>query len=213
MPDILYNYRFCIKESMASKKAHEASGIAAGILAAVIVVHKGAGGPYQVLAMLALLAGAWGGTAPDWLEIAWWRSKKRGKRRLWITHRTLTHWGIPWVMLLWYSFVSLNSVGWAPVAFGFAAGGLMHLLTDWPNPMGVPWIYRRHSLAMWRSGNLEFVVIVISWVLCAGVADGLLFKGANTTKLIALCQSQLKSFSGDASTKMIPGQLIRQFRI
>jgi membrane-bound metal-dependent hydrolase YbcI (DUF457 family) len=212
MQDILYNYRFCIKESMASKKAHQASGIAAGILAAVIVVHKGAGGPYQVLAMLALLAGAWGGTAPDWLEIAWWRSKKHGKRRLWITHRTLTHWGIPWVMLLWYSFVSLNSVGWAPVAFGFAVGGLMHLLTDWPNPMGVPWIYRRHSLAMWRSGNLEFVVIVLSWVLCAGVADGLLFKGANTTKLIALCQSQLKSFSGEAVTKMIPDQLIRQFR-
>jgi len=195
---------------MASKKAHQASGLAAGILAAVIVVHEKAGGPYQLLAMLALLAGAWGGTAPDWLEVAWWRKKYRGKRRLWIAHRSLTHWGIPWVMLLWYAYTSFNSVWWAPVAFGFAAGGLMHLLADWPNPMGVPWIYRRHSLSMWRSGNLEFVVILLSWGLCAGVADGLLFKGANTTKLIALCQSQLKSFSEDAATKVAPRQLIRQ---
>lgn len=197
---------------MASKKAHQASGIDAGILAAVIVVHRGAGGPFQLLAMLALVAGAWGGTAPDWLEIAWWRKKHRVKRRLLITHRTLTHWGIPWVTLLWYSYVSLNSAGWAPVAFGFAAGGLMHLLTDWPNPMGVPWIFRRHSLSMWRSGNLEFVVILLSWSLCAGVADGLLFNGVHTTRLIALCQSQLKNFSGDAVTKVIPRQFIRQFK-
>jgi membrane-bound metal-dependent hydrolase YbcI (DUF457 family) len=196
---------------MASKKAHQASGIAAGMLAAVIVVHRGAGGPFQLLAMLALLAGVWGGTAPDWLEVAWWRKKHRGKRRLWIAHRTLTHWGIPWVMLLWYSYAGLNSAWWLPVAFGFAAGGLMHLLTDWPNPMGVPWIFRRHSLSMWRSGSLEFVVIILSWGLCAGVADGLLFNGANTTKLIALCQNQLKAFSENAATKVAPKQFVRPF--
>lgn len=172
---------------MASKKAHQASGVAAGLLAAAIVINAGAGGPYQWLALLALLAGAWGGTAPDWMEIAWWRSKKkyRGAARLWITHRTLTHWGIPWVTLLIYSYVSLGAVWWSPVAFGFASGGIMHLLTDWPNPMGVPWIFRRHSLSMWRSGRLEPMVIVLSWVGCALGADVMLAHGANTMKLVA----------------------------
>lgn len=170
---------------MASKKAHQGSGIAAGLLAAAIVVNAGAGGPYYVLALLAALAGRWGGTAPDWLEIAWWRSKKeyRGAARLWIKHRTVTHWGIPWVTLLIYSYVSLGSVWWAPVALGFASGGMMHLLTDWPNPMGVPWIWRRHSLSMWRSGRLESMVIVLSWLGCALGADVMLAHGANTVRL------------------------------
>lgn len=170
---------------MASKKAHRASGVAAGILAAALVTKAGAGGPFNLLSMMALLAGALGGTAPDWMEVAWWRSsKRRGARRLWITHRTITHWGIAWVVLLCYSYGKLGSVWWASPAFGFAAGGIMHLLTDWPNPMGVPWIYRRHSLSMWRSGNLESMVIVLSWGFCALIADGLLFHGINTARLL-----------------------------
>ena len=85
-------------------------------------------------------------------------------------------------MLLIYAYVNLGLIWWAPVAFGFASGGVMHLLADWPNPMGVPWIFRRHSLSMWRSGNLEPVVIVLSWWGCALVADGLIFHGANTLR-------------------------------
>jgi len=170
---------------MASKKAHQASGVASGLLAAAIVVKAGAAGPYYLLALGALIAGALGGTAPDWMEIAWWRSKKkRGAQRLWITHRTITHWGIAWVTLLYYSYAQLGTLWWAPVAFGFAAGGIMHLLTDWPNPMGVPWIYRRHSLGMWRSGHLESMVIVLSWGLCAVLADNLLFDSVNTVRFI-----------------------------
>lgn len=170
---------------MASKRAHRASGIATGVLAAAIVAKADAGGPFYLLAMLTMLAGALGGTAPDWMEIAWWRSsKKRGAARLWITHRTITHWGIAWVVLLYYSYSQLGTVWWASPAFGFAAGGMMHLLTDWPNPMGVPWIYRRHSLSMWRSGHLESMVIVLSWVFCAFLADVLFFHGVNTAMLI-----------------------------
>ena len=171
---------------MASKKAHRGSGIAAGLLAAAIVVNAGAGGTYYILALLTALAGAWGGTAPDWMEIAWWRSKKhyRGAARLWIKHRTFTHWGIAWVALLIYAYVNLSIAWWTPIAFGFASGGVMHLLTDWPNPMGVPWIFRRHSLSMWRSGRLESMVIVLSWIGCAVMADVLLSHGNNTIKLI-----------------------------
>ncbi len=169
---------------MASKKAHHASGVAAGVLAALLVIRAGAGGPFQLLAIMALFAGAWGGTAPDWMEVAWWRSKRRrGASRLWIKHRSLTHWGVPWMLLLFGSYISLGAFWWAPITFGFAAGGVMHLLTDWPNPMGVPWIFRRHSLSMWKSGNFEIVVIVLSWLSCALLADQMLFAGENTSHL------------------------------
>jgi membrane-bound metal-dependent hydrolase YbcI (DUF457 family) len=94
-------------------------------------------------------------------------------------------------MALKHSYVSLGSVWWAPVAFGFAAGGMMHLLTDWPNPMGVPWIWRRHSLSMWRSGRLEPMVIVLSWGGCALGADALLADGANTMKLWAFVSASV----------------------
>jgi membrane-bound metal-dependent hydrolase YbcI (DUF457 family) len=151
------------------------------VLAALLVVRAGAGGPFQLWAIVALFAGAWGGTAPDWLEVAWWRSRgQRGAQRLWIKHRTLTHWGVPWVLLLCGSYISLGSAWWAPAAFGFAAGGVMHLLADWPNPMGVPWLFRRHSLAMWTSGSFEVLIIVLSWAACALLADGMLFGGQHT---------------------------------
>src|SRR4051812_33890992 len=71
---------------MASSEAHHATGWAAGIIAAALA-SKAAGMDYLSCA-LALLGGVVGATAPDWLEVAWWTSK----RKLWITHRTLTHW-------------------------------------------------------------------------------------------------------------------------
>ena len=126
---------------MASNKAHHATGWAAGLIAAAFVFHAGAGGPYQFQTILSFTMGILGGTAPDWLEIAWWSRR----HRLWVTHRTITHWGLGWLALLAYAYVSLNHQFWAPLVFGFAAGGVMHLLADWPNPLGVPWIFRRHS--------------------------------------------------------------------
>jgi membrane-bound metal-dependent hydrolase YbcI (DUF457 family) len=179
---------------MASNKTHHASGIAAGLLAAAIVVKAGAGGAYYVLAMITWLAGSLGGTAPDWLEVAWWRrKKKRGAQRLWITHRTLTHWGIAWVALLYFSHKNLGSVWWACAVFGFAAGGLMHLLTDWPNPLGVPWIFRRHSLGLWRSGHLEWMVTLLSWGLCAVLADALIFDSVYAVRFIRFVPQFLAS--------------------
>jgi hypothetical protein len=122
--------------------AHHATGWAAGLIAAALVSHAGAAGPHHVLGIVAFVAAVAGSTAPDWLEVAWWSRS----RRLWITHRTLTHWGIAWIALLFVSYRSLGMHSVAVAAFGFACGGVMHLLADWPNPLGVPWIANRHSL-------------------------------------------------------------------
>lgn len=156
---------------MASHNAHHSTGLAAGLIAAILVHHAGAGGPYYIWSILAAIAGTAGGTAPDWLEVAWWSKK----RKLWIAHRTWTHWGIGWMALLACAYRSLDSVSWAPLPFGFAVGGIMHLLADWPNPMGVPWIMKRHSLKLWKSGRCDIIVIVAAWALAFAVGDSLLF--------------------------------------
>ncbi|OLL32164.1 hypothetical protein BTH42_06840 [Burkholderia sp. SRS-W-2-2016] len=143
---------------MASSKAHQATGFAAGVIAAAIVARYG-GGPFQPGVLLSFIAGMAGATAPDWLEVAWWSRS----RRLWITHRTLTHWGIGWLALLAVSYHLLGHSIYAAPAFGFACGGLMHLFADWPNPLGVPWIAGRHSLNLWNSGNCDLIVVAASW--------------------------------------------------
>jgi membrane-bound metal-dependent hydrolase YbcI (DUF457 family) len=160
-----------ITRIMASHNAHHSTGVAAGLIAAVVVFHAGVGGPYQVWSVLAALMGTAGGTAPDWLEVAWWSEK----RKLWIAHRTWTHWGIGWFALLAYFYFSLNTIAWAPLGLGFAAGGIMHLLADWPNPMGVPWIMKRHSLKLWKSGRCDFIVIAAAWAAACIVAGKTFF--------------------------------------
>ncbi|WP_300758384.1 metal-dependent hydrolase [Janthinobacterium sp.] len=160
---------------MASNKAHHATGWAAGVIAAAVVAHLGAGGPYQVLSVLAFLMGALGGMAPDWMEVAWWART----HKLWITHRTWTHWGLAWIALLAYSYLQLPHHAWAPPLFGFAAGGIMHLLADWPNPLGVPWIFRRHSLRWWKSGRHDLIVIITAWLAATVVADHVFFDGVH----------------------------------
>jgi len=121
--------------------------------------------------LLALVMGTLGGTAPDWLEVRWWTRK----RTLWITHRTWTHWGLGWIALLAWSYWSLDQLAWAPLGFGFAAGGVMHLLADWPNPLGVPWIVKRRSLHLWKSGRCDFIVIAMAWGAAFVVADKMYF--------------------------------------
>jgi hypothetical protein len=144
---------------MASNKAHHATGWAAGIIAAALAARAGANGPYHLWIALTFVAGVAGSTAPDWLEVAWWSRK----RRLWITHRTLTHWGVGWLLLLAGAYHGLGHYPLAAPIFGFACGGLMHLLADWPNPLGVPWIATRHSLNWWNSGRCDLLVVGASW--------------------------------------------------
>ncbi|WP_038491353.1 metal-dependent hydrolase [Janthinobacterium agaricidamnosum] len=170
---------------MASNKAHHATGWAAGVIAATLVEQADAGGPFHLLSFLSFAMGVLGGTAPDWLEVAWW---SRG-HKLWITHRTWTHWGIAWIALLVYSYMMLRLHFWAPLAFGFAAGGIMHLLADWPNPLGVPWIVRRHSLKWWKSGRYDIIVVTASWLSAGIVADHVFFRNIHALKTIAFVKT------------------------
>ena len=168
---------------MASKQAHHATGWPAGIVAAALVAHHGAGGPFYLFAWLALAAGIAGGTAPDWMEVAWWSKR----RRLWITHRTITHWGVAWVGALVWSYRALSSDPhdfWWPIAFGFACGGVMHLLADWPNPLGVPWILGRHSLNWWNSGRCDLIIVTLAWLAAFFVGDHLWFHGVHQQELL-----------------------------
>jgi len=164
---------------MASSKAHHATGWAAGIIAAALA-SKAATSVDYVSCALAVLGGVVGATAPDWLEVAWWTRRKR----LWIAHRSLTHWGIGWVALLYWSYHALGSHVMAVPAFGFAAGGLMHLVADWPNPLGVPWIATRHSLNLWNSGRCDFIIVALAWLAAFMVGDHVWFDDVHTVHAI-----------------------------
>ena len=159
---------------MASSKAHHATGFAAGVIAAAVVARIG-GGDTFIGVLLSLFAGVAGGTAPDWLEVAWWSRA----RRLWITHRTLTHWGVGWLALLAFSYHWLGYSIYAAPAFGFACGGLMHLFADWPNPLGVPWIAGRHSLNLWKSGHCDLLVVAASWAAAWFIGEHVWSHGAH----------------------------------
>lgn len=170
---------------MASTKAHHSTGIAAGVIAAIVVTKAGAGGPYECWTVIAFLLACAGSTAPDWLEVAWWSRK----HKLWIKHRTWTHWGLAWVGALIYAYFQMGEMFWAPALFGFTAGGIMHLLADWPNPMGVPWVYGRHSLKLWKSGRCDIIVVGLAWLAAIGVADRLCFDSVHSMWLLSAMKS------------------------
>ena len=165
---------------MASNKAHHATGLAAGIIAAAVVTKAGGAGPHLIWSALSFCAAVLGGTAPDWLEVAWWTRA----RRLWITHRTLTHWGVAWIVLLVCSYRLLGVHPLAALSFGFACGGLMHLLADWPNPLGVPWIVSRHSLNWWNSGHCDMLIVGAAWVGALLMVDHVWFHGIYGLRLL-----------------------------
>ncbi|MHB8252908.1 MAG: metal-dependent hydrolase [Acidiferrobacter sp.] len=140
---------------------HHITGIAAGTFVAGLI-HV-ADPSFSAISLAAIAIASWfGGVAPDRLEylpIA---------RVPWVPHRTLTHWGLLWVVgLIWTGIVVVRTGGLLPVALmGFAFGGLIHLLFDWPNPTGVPWFWptaaARHSLYWWRSGEHDAVLSIVA---------------------------------------------------
>ncbi len=150
---------------------HHATGLAGGTLVAgaVHLLHPG----IPLVDLIAIGGAGWfGGVAPDHLEYLPF------VRIPWVPHRTLTHWGVLWVAGLatsLYVFVHAPTVVPATV-LGFAFGGCLHLLFDWPNPTGVPWILPvpswRHSLHLWRSGehDLALSITMITAALVPWVA-------------------------------------------
>ena len=138
-------------------QGHRLTGLGAAFFAAAIA--RMAGWEFQAQLGAGVIA-AFSTTVPDWIEIPVKRNNKVVSRL--ITHRTLTHWGILWVVLLFWG-ASLNGMG-AMALVGMASGSLFHLLGDAPNPMGIPWLWptRRVKIGkngLWRSGQNELFMI------------------------------------------------------
>lgn len=138
---------------------------------------------YNAIPLIASIATILGATAPDWLEI---RKKNGGTV---IKHRTITHYLPIWLVLFFIplgyltgnSFIEQNlpsvtnnifTAAFFSFLLGFSFGGLTHLLTDLPNPMGIPIIAPnvRFSLKLWKSGKFEpaitffFLLIVMIYI-------------------------------------------------
>ena len=65
-----------------------------------------------------------------------------------------------------YLNIGLNHII-ASGIIGFSLGGLLHLLVDIPNPMGIPILtpYNRFSLKLWKSGKFEnFICFILLFV-------------------------------------------------
>lgn len=161
-----------------SKTGHQLVGIALAALAAAFCRHLGYGLVPGIAAASTAFAGS---TAPDWMEIskAIPRPQHPGMwmRKSVIPHRTVTHWALAWAVFLVWALLSLPNVTadlvaqtWHAAAFGFALGGIGHLICDIPNPTGIPVLLptaeARISLRWWRSGSMvEWLEILAFWAL------------------------------------------------
>lgn len=126
---------------MSSKTIHTLAGLATGGLLAYL---SKADAFHSVLLVLGAHIGA---SAPDWMEIPTWETKKHwfspdeSRRHSWIPHRTITHALGLWVLATMYC-AYLLLVGSNPysglLGFAFCASGVIHLLLDIRTPMGIP---------------------------------------------------------------------------
>lgn len=143
-----------------------------------------------------LMLGIWlGATAPDWLEMAWYDFEKKRRMSI-IEHRTWTHWLLPWIALLAgsYHLASQDTGYW--ILFGFAVGGIAHLVVDIPNPTGVPiWgPFRRNrkSLKWWKSREMEIPIVFVfgmtATILHHWTGNGLFQWIQNTSEMVQKLQ-------------------------
>ena len=123
-----------------------------------------------------------GAKAPDYLEIR--RKVKDSKNKVigtktLITHRTITHWLPLWIIAFLFFLIQFEQSYFSyfqdynfntnkitnyisSFLLGYTIGGLLHLITDLPNPMGIPIIHpkKRFSLNLWKSGKMEFIIVL-----------------------------------------------------
>jgi len=90
----------------------------------------------------------------------------------WVKHRTLSHWVIPWVLLVVSSVFFGEVLGeWGTVLLlGIGIGGVGHLLGDFLTPMGVPLLFptRKFSVS-WpisKSWYHELLIVVVFFLVC-----------------------------------------------
>jgi membrane-bound metal-dependent hydrolase YbcI (DUF457 family) len=88
-----------------------------------------------------------------------------------------------------WSWLALPTRPWAAPLLGFALGGIIHLLADWPNPRGVPWLWRRHSLKLWKSGRCDWIIVSAAWLGAAALADQVWFHGVHGRWLVHYVRS------------------------
>lgn len=142
------------------KVGHHLTGLSTGI-ATGSVLSSGAEHSWLVFGAGAL-GGWYGGVFPDTSERIW--------GMYWIQHRTVTHWVPLWIIalcgLVYYGSPLPFAYGGVVYSwlFSFVLGALTHLVFDWPNPTGIPFVHpwRRHSLRWWKSGEAD-LLCVLAW--------------------------------------------------
>jgi hypothetical protein len=140
---------------------HRATSLGAAAIA-YSIAHA-----YHGLPWLAALLAVPGATAPDWLEIAWF---KKGIRHSIIPHRTWTHWLLLWGALYSWALLSLQQHGWASALLGFCIGSFVHLAMDLPNPSGIRFLHpfrQRVTLNWWRGDQMVWPMVWFSWLVGA----------------------------------------------
>lgn len=159
-------------------------------MSGALVSDAGAGGQYHIFTILSFVAGILGGVAPDDLENAWWSRR----RKLWLPHRTLTHVLEFWLALVIWSYLCLGTSWWAAPLMGYAAGGVMHLLCDFPNPRGIVTMFGRVSLGLWNSGRCDIILTISAWVATFLMLDHLFLDGVHAMwAILQIAQLPAKS--------------------
>lgn len=158
-----------------TRQGHQLTGVALGIVAVNVYAHLAPPhGGWQTVLGCALVAWAafMGSTAPDALEIAWFR---HGARHSLIPHRTFTHWPALWITAICadvFWVLPHQGLMLAAALGAYCAGAVLHLFMDAGTPMGIPLVLptRRHrrSLNLYRSGQAGAETALV--LICFGLS-------------------------------------------